>query len=93
MQKTNAMPSKAETTTSVHESKHFPFVIIEQTTIKNEKETKTFRIGLAGSIVSEKTFKSLESAEKYIASKPYDLIINLVGTTIKLMKEDEKYQS
>lgn len=93
MQKTNAMPTKGETMTSVHESKHFPFVVIEQTTIKNEKETKTFRIGLAGSIISEKTFKSLETAEKYIASKPWDLIINLVGTTIELMKENEKSQS
>lgn len=93
MQKTNAMPTKAETTTSVLESKHFPFVVIEQTTIKNDKENKTFLIGLAGSIVSEKKFKSLESAEKYIASKPWELIINLVGTTIKLMKENEKSQS
>lgn len=93
MQKTNAMPTKAETMTSVHESKQFPFVIVEQTTINENNEETKFRIGLAGQIVSEEIFTTLEDAENYISNKSWELIINLIGTTIQIMKENEEFKS
>lgn len=90
MSKTNEMPTKATTTTTIHESKQFPFVIVEKTTTQEEHEEKTYFIGLAGQIISENQFDSKDDAEDYIASRPWDLIINLVGTTIKLMQNENK---
>ena len=87
------MPTKATTTTSVHESKQFPFMIIEVTETKDEKEKKKFHIGLAGAIISEKVFSKMESAEKYIASRPWELILGIVGRTFEIMQENEKTKS
>ena len=92
-EKLNEMPTKATTTTSTHESKQFPFVIIEQTETKNEKEKKKFYIGLAGAIISEKVFSKIESAEKYIESRPWELILGIVGRTFEIMQENEKSKS
>lgn len=93
MSKTNEMPTKATTTTTIHESKQFPFVIIEITETKDEKEKKKFHIGLAGAIVSAKEFSKIESAEKYIASRPWELILGIVGRTYEIMQENEKSKS
>lgn len=89
MKPTNEMPTKATTTTTVHQSKTFPFVIVEQTTTQDEESTTKFSIAVNNQIVSEKTFSTIEQAEKYIKSRPWDLIINLMGLTIKIMKENE----
>lgn len=87
------MPTKATTTTTIHESKQFPFLIIEQTEVKNDKEKKQYRIGLAGAIISEKVFTKNETAEKYIASRPWELILGIVGRTFEIMQENEKSKS
>lgn len=89
MKPTNEMPTKATTTTTVHQSKTFPFLVVEQNTTQNEETTTTFAVGVQNQIVSEKTFSTLEQAEKYIKSRPWDLIVNLMGLTYQIMKENE----
>lgn len=93
--KENKMPmaTKSTTTTKVHESKHFPFQIIEITTTTEEKEEKEFRIGSCGQILSEKVFKEHAKAEKYISTRPWELITSLCCLTIKNAIEYEKSQS
>lgn len=84
-------------TTTIHESKHFPFQIVEVTTTSNDEqnpsENKEFYIGMAGEFVSKKTFSELAQAEKYIASRPWELITNLVCVTFKNAFEYEKSKS
>lgn len=87
------MPTKATESTTIYESKHFPFQIVEITTSKNNKEKKTFKIGMCGQFVSEKTFTELDKAEKYISSRPWELITNMVCVTIKNAIEYERSQS
>lgn len=41
-------------------------------------------------IVSEKTFDTFKQAERYMNSKPWELIINVTSLTQKLIKENEK---
>lgn len=85
---------KTESTT-VHNSKVKPFQIVQVTTTNEEtqEETSKFMIGACGQFVSEKEFKSLENAEKYIATRPWELIINLNYITIKLIQEHEESKS
>ncbi|AXH74378.1 MAG: hypothetical protein [Microviridae sp.] len=52
----------------VHESRTEPFRIVE----KDEE----FTILMGENIISTKRFESLENAESYIESKPYDIILN-----------------
>lgn len=82
------------TTTTVHESKHFPFQVVEITTRNNEDPTpfeeKQFKVGMCGQFVSEKVFATHEKAEKYIASRPWELITNMVCITFKNAIEYEK---
>lgn len=84
-------------TTTIHESKHFPFQIVEVTTTNNDelnpKETKEFFIGMAGEFVSKKKFTELTKAEKYIGTRPWELITNLVCLTFKNAFEYEKSKS
>lgn len=84
-------------TTTIHESKHFPFQIVEVTTTNNDEqnpnETKEFYIGMAGEFVSKKTFKELAYAERYIGTRPWELITNLVCLTFKNAFEYEKSKS
>lgn len=87
----------ATQTVTVHESKHFPFQVIEITITDNEDpmphEEKQFKIGMCGQFVSEKSFTDKEKAEKYISSRPWELITNMVCVTIKNAIEYEKSQS
>lgn len=77
----------------VHESKHFPFQIAEVTTTENEKETKEFKVVMGNALLSEKVFADKVKAEKYIASRPWDLITNMVCLTIKNAFDYEKSKS
>lgn len=43
----------------------------------------------AGMAVSQKKFDTHEQAEKYIGSKPYEILVNLMFIVIKLSKENE----
>ena len=93
LQKTSKV-KKTESTT-VHDSKVEPFQIVQVTTTNEEtkKETTKYMIGVCGQFVSKKEFKSMESAEIYIARKPWELIINLNYVTIKMVQEYEKSKS
>lgn len=57
-----------------------------------EKDNK-FHILVQNYIVSEKTFDTLKQAERYVASKPWELIINVTSLTQKLVQQHEKSQS
>lgn len=93
MNPTNEMPTKATTTTTIHESEQLPFLIVEETTTKDEESNTNFKIAVGGNIMSDKAFATKEEAEEYIASRPWDLIINLMGLTYQIMNEHEKPQS
>lgn len=51
-----------------------------------------FLIGAFGAIVSQKEFTSLEDAEKYVESKPWELIINIAALAMKRLNEYENEQ-
>ena len=89
----NSLPTEETTTTTIHESKTFPFQIVEITTTQGKKEAKQFRIGMLGEFVSHKVFKTKETAEKYISNRPWELITNLVCLTFKNAFEYEKSKS
>lgn len=55
--------------------------------VKDEKEK--IHICLGGYAVSQKTFKTFEKANAYIAKKPYELLIN-VCAVILTKKQEEK---
>lgn len=85
------IPTQEGTTTkTIHDSKTFPFVIVEETKSNDDKEETNFMIGLAGQLICEKKFKTMKSAEMYISRKPWDLIMGFVCTTIELMKKDNE---
>ena len=86
---TNEMPTKATTATKIHNSKHFPFIVVETEKTENETTETKFRIAINNQIISEKTFDSLAEAEKYIGSRPWELIINLIGLTYQIMHNNE----
>ena len=94
-EQTNATKATETQTTTIHESKHFPFQIVEVTTIndKTQKENKVFLIGAMGEIMCKTKFSKIENAEKFIASRPWELITNLVCLTIKNAISYEKSQS
>lgn len=89
------MPTKESTRTLIHDSKHYPFQVIEITTINNEteKEITQFKIGVGGAFMSEKVFKTRENAEKYIGGRPWELITNIMCFTIQNAIQYEKSQS
>lgn len=68
--------------------------------IKNQiDETETFllinqegkwRIGLNGMWATKKVFENQEQAQKYINSKPYDLIMNLAGMIAEYIINNKK---
>lgn len=85
--------SQTTTTTTIHESKHFPFQIVEITTTESKKEIKQFRVGMCGQFMSNKVFADKEKAEKYISARPWELITNMVCLTIQNAIEYEKSKS
>lgn len=78
-------PKKEITTQSVtvHESKTFPFRIVET----NNEKGKFYQIAIGQSIMSPKHFKTKFGAEMYIKMKSWDLITNVIGLTIELAKQ------
>lgn len=54
--------------------------------VKDEKEK--VHICMAGKAVSRKTFDTFEQADKYLATKPYEIFIN-IAFIIKNLKENE----
>ena len=62
----------------------FPFNVLEH----NEKFTPI----LGNTRVDENWFDTLEECKEYILSKPYSLILSLIGETIKIHKEYENEQ-
>lgn len=93
----NSLPTRGTTVTTIHDSKHFPFQIIEITTTFNDVqepiEEKQFRVGMCGQFMSEKAFASKQTAEKYISARPWELITNMVCLTIHNAFEYEKSKS
>lgn len=89
------MPTNSRKTTTIHESKHFPFQIIEMLTFDNEDNLveKTFKIGAMGAFMSEKTFTRKCDAEKHISSRPWELITNIMCLTIQNAFKYEKSKS
>lgn len=77
-----------------------------EVTIKDQKKINTYKRGIftiaenenkfyvlvQNYVVSEKTFDKLKDAERYINSKPWELIINVTSLTQKLIKQNEKSQ-
>ena len=82
MQQNQEIQLQDEVTTRVHDVKYAPFKVLQQ--------DDTFKIILGNSIVSERTFKKKEDAIKYINSKPYELITNLICITLELKEQYEK---
>lgn len=78
-----------------------------EVTIKDQKKINTYKRGIftiaenenkfyvlvQNYVVSEKTFDKLNDAERYINSKPWELIINVTSLTQKLVQQHEKSQS
>lgn len=78
-----------------------------EVTIKDQKKINTYKRGIftiaenenkfyvlvQNYVVSEKTFDKLKDAERYIKSKPWELIINVTSLTQKLVQQHEKSQS
>ncbi len=60
-------------------SKTTPFTIVKI-------DDNGYRVAVGRYIVTEETFRTIETAEDYINSKPYELIIN----TILILLENEK---
>lgn len=84
-------PNEGKTeTTTIHESKYFPFNIVERSTQKGDETEQEFLIVVSNAIMTELEFKDFQSAEDYIAARPWDLIINLLGYTIEKRLEYEK---
>lgn len=78
------------TSNNLHEKTwYLPFRVLEQTTIKDEKTTKKYIITLGQSIISPKEFKTKIGAELYLATKPYELMVNMICDIINKFKEDE----
>ena len=83
-------PNQGQTETiKVHKAKSKPFLIIE----KETDENKTFEIAIGQDIISEKKFNSYDEAQRYIGSKPWEIIINLACLIYQIEKENEKSQS
>lgn len=80
-----------QTSTQVHESKVFPFLIVEQKEFdeQNNETSCKCRIALQNNIVCEKTFNSVKEAEMYISKPQWDLILNLVCLTIETLQKYE----
>lgn len=94
-EQTKATKATETQTTTIHESKHFPFQIVEVTTINDEtqKENKAFLIGAMGEIMCKTKFTKKENAEKYISSRPWELITNIMCLTIQNAIKYEKSKS
>lgn len=73
-----------ETKTTIHP-------INEELVVVEVAENK-FLIGAFGMIVSSKEFETLQDAEDYINSKPWELIINLSTLAFKKLQEYETEQ-
>lgn len=69
---------------NLSETNCFPFNVLEH----NEKFTPI----LGNTRVDENWFDTLEQCKEYILSKPYSLILALIGETIKIHKEYENEQ-
>ena len=80
-----------QTSTQVHESKVFPFLIVEQKEFdeQNNETSCTYKIALQNQIISEVMFNSKEEAEEYISKPSWDMIINLVCFTIESFQKYE----
>lgn len=80
-------PKKEVTTQSVtvHESKTFPFRIIETT----DEKGKFYQIAIGQSIMCKRHFKTKFQAEMHILLKPWELITNVIGLTIELAKQKQ----
>ena len=79
------MPSKGSESITIIESTTAPFRIIEKTT----KKEQIFKIAIGDKIASTETFYSLDQAETYIESKPWELLINLIFITNEMIKKYE----
>lgn len=79
----------SETVTSVHQSKTFPFVLVQQDTTKDEVTTTKVKIAVGEHFVSEKEFSSLNAAEMYISKRPWEIIVNLMLVTVEMHKHNE----
>lgn len=53
---------------------------------------KKVRIAVGRNIVSAKEFKTESEAEKYIAEKPYELMVNLTCVILKSMQNEKEIQ-
>lgn len=82
MKQEKEMQLQDEVITKVHDVKYAPFKVLQQ--------NDTFKIILGNSIVSERTFNNKVDAIKYINSKPYELITNLICITLELKEQYEK---
>ena len=91
--KTAEMPTMGEEIITIHESKHFPFQIIEKTTTNEKEENKDFKIAALGAFMTHQVFKTKAEAEKYISKRPWELITNLICATIQNAFEYEKSKS
>lgn len=95
LQETKPTKKGNEENISIHDYETiYPFRIMEHTFYdeKRDEETKEYRIILGNSIVSTESFTSEEDAKKYVDSKPYELLINLICDIYQKLKNDESKQ-
>ena len=71
-------------TTTVEQSNTFPFVFV--------KTNNKYQIAAGNCIVSEKTFKSKKTAQEYLDSKPWEIIVNFICQTISIIQENENFK-
>lgn len=57
------------------------------------KQDKKYKIAVGNVLISELTFTKLADAKKYIESKPYEIIVNLIGLAIDKFNEYNKLKN
>ena len=76
-------------TTQVHTMENCPIAILE----KNE----TFQIIIGNNIVSDKVFRNLEDAKKYVSKKPWEILTALMCFIVEsfnnYQNEQEQFQA
>lgn len=94
--KTNEHQSKTFKVHTYEEQDLYPFAILEETTIEDEKEETNYSVLLGNKRCDEKVFDNLFSCEEYIARKPYSLITSLFLHMTEILdnyKQQQKMQN
>ena len=80
-QYTNATTTSETSSTTIHETKHFPFIVVQQ--------NEDFHLAVGNNYITENVFTSLEEANAYLEEKPWDILINFICLTCQKVMQNE----